>query len=303
MPYNRPYRTTARGRRRKYRGRAASSIQNAWRAKKRRKIGLVQRTLMANRNSLRQIKKSVTTKVQQDQQALPANDWDGQYNDNLVVDNDGYETSTNLAFSPSLLRLPFAGLGGRVDPWVQMKSLTMKYCITAGDRYVNQRVTLMLVLDNDLIGNPSGNVDLAEILDFTGATVGPPANKYDLAFQNLTTTGHKGRFKILWKKVHMLTTNAVIDTATVPAITQEAVGTVMRPEYENAQWRSKSYAGRQYGSVTIKRPYKLNYGQETTTLSPANQTIRLFAFSTAEGATGGAGAVIQYYCRFRFKDL
>jgi hypothetical protein len=298
MPYTR--------RRRPHRGhrrRAAGSIQKAWRNRKRRKIGLVQRTLMANRQALSRIKKSFTTKVQQDEQALPANDWDGQYNDNLIVDNDGQETSTTTAFSPSLLRLPFGGLGGRVDPWVQMKSLTMKYCITAGARYVNQRVTLMLVLDNDLIGNPSGNIDLGEILDFTGATVAPPSNKYDLAFQNLTTTGHKGRFKILWKKVHMLTTNDVVDTATVPAITQQAAGTVMRPEYDNAQWRSRSYAGRQYGSVTIKRPYKLNYGQSSTTLSPANQTIRLFAFSTAEGALGGAGSVIQYYCRFRFKDL
>ncbi len=300
MPYTRRNRRRSTRHTRRAGG---SSIKTAWRNRKRRKIGLVQRTLMANRQSLHRLKKSITTKVQQDEQALPANDWDGQYNDNLIVDNDGQETSTTTAFSPSLLRLPFGGLGGRNDPWVQMKSLTMKYCITAGDRFVNQRVTLMLVLDNDLIGNPSGNVDLGEILDFTGATVAPPANKYDLAFQNLTTTGHKGRFKILWKKVHMLTTNNVVDTATVPAITQEAVGTVMRPQYDNAQWRSRSYAGRQYGSVTIKRPYKLNYGQETTTLSPANQTIRLFAFSTAEGSAGGAGSVIQYYCRFRFKDL
>jgi hypothetical protein len=77
----------------------------------------------------------------------------------------------------------------------------------------------------------------------------------------------------------------------------------MRPEYDNSQWRSKSYPGRVYGSVTINRPYKLNYGQNTDTKNPDNQTVRLFAFSTAEGATGGSGAIIQYYCRFRFKDL
>lgn len=106
MPYTR--------RRRPHRGhrrRAAGSIQKAWRNRKRRKIGLVQRTLMANRQALSRIKKSFTTKVQQDEQALPANDWDGQYNDNLIVDNDGQETSTTTAFSPSLLRLPLVDSG------------------------------------------------------------------------------------------------------------------------------------------------------------------------------------------------
>lgn len=281
---------------------AASSIQKAWRRRKRRKVGLVQRTLMANRNNLKRLKKTITTQVQSDEQALAVNDWDGQYNDNLIVDNDGVEASSSLPFSPSLLRLPFGGPDGRKDAWIQMKSLTMKYCITAGDRYVNQRVTLMLVLDTNFTAL-IGNVNINSILDFTGATVGPPANKYDLAFQNLNTTGLKGRFKVLWKKTHTLSTNAVIDTVTVPAITQEAVGTVMRPAYDNQSWVSRQYPGRAYGSVTIKRPYKLNYGQNNDTKNPDNQTVRLFAFSTAEGASGGSGAVIQYYCRFRFKDL
>lgn len=297
MPYVPKY--LKRYRRRK---KAAGSIQKAWKRRKQRKIGLVQRTLMANRNNLKRLKKTITTQIMDDEQALPANAFDGQYNDSLVVDNDGVESTSALPYSPSLLRLPYAIPDGRKDPWITMRSLTMKYCITAGDRWVNQRVTLMLVLDTS--PQDSTNVALSDVLTFTGATVGPPANKFDLAYQNLDNCGGpKCRFKILWRKVHMVTTNNVIDTATVPAITQAAAGVVMRPEYENAQWRSRSYPGRQYGSVTIKRNYKLNYGVTAAGKTPENQTVRLFAFSTAEGSAGGAGAVIQYYCRFRYKDL
>lgn len=295
MPYTRRRRARVTTRRRRA---GASSIQKAWRRRKRRKIGLVQRTLMANRNNLRRLKKKITTQVQEDEQALVANNWDGQYNDNLILDNEGQYN--NLPYSPSLLRLPFGGPSGRKDAWIQMKSLTMKYCVTAGDRFINQRVTLMLVLDTDL-AYPS---DIGEVLKFTGATVAPPANKYDLAYQNLNNTGGpQGRFKILWKKTHLLSTNAVIDTVTVPAITQENVGQVMRPAYENQSWTARTYPGRVYGSITIKRPYKLNYGENTDTRNPLNQSIRLYGFSTAEGSAGGSGAVIQYYCRFRFKDL
>ena len=302
MPAGRMYKYRHKPTRQNRNNYSNRNIDTAWKKKKQKKVGLVQRTVVANRQNLSRLKKSITTQVQSDEQALAVNDWDGQYNDNLIVDNDGEEITTAQPFSPSLLRLPFGGAGGRKDPWVQMKSLTMKYCITSGDRYVHQNVTLILALDTNFTAL-IGNVNLNSLLDFTGATVAPPSNKYHLAFQNLNNTGVKGRFKILWKKNHKLTTNDVISTTTVPAITQEAVGTVMRPEYDNSQWRSKSYPGRVYGSVTINRPYKLNYGQNTDTKNPDNQTVRLFAFSTAEGATGGSGAIIQYYCRFRFKDL
>lgn len=298
MPAGRMYKYTNYHKKGFHKG--SKNIDDSWKKKKQQKIGLVQRTVVANRQNLSRLKKAVTTQVQSDIQALLANDWDGQYNDNLIVDEDGMEITSNLPYSPSLLRLPFGGATGRKDPWIQMKSLTMKYCITAGDRYTHQNVTLMLVLDTD-IAYPT---DIDQVLTFTGATVGPPSNKYHLAFQNLDNTGGPaGRFKILWKKNHKLTSNAVMETVAVPAITQAAAGVIMRPTYDNSQWRSKSYPGRVYGSITINRPYKLNYGQEATTKNPLNQTIRLFGFSTAEGAAGGSGAVIQYYCRFRFKDL
>lgn len=303
MPYTRRRSRRSSTRRRRS---GASSIQKAWRNRKRRKIGLVQRTLMANRRNLKAFKKTVTTNVCQDIQALLANDFDGQYNDSCICDNVGAESTSALPFSPSLLRIPYntpaVTGGGRKDAWIQMKSLTMKYCITAGDRYVNQRVNMMLVLDRHGAGNDS-NIPIATLLDFTGATVGPPANRYDLAFQNLDFTGKHGRFKILWRKSHMLSSNDAISTVTVPAITAQAVGTVERIAYDNKQWRSRSYPGRVFGSVTLKRPYKLNYGQTALETSPENQTVRLFVWTTAEGSASGAGAIIQYYCRFRYKDL
>ena len=68
------------------------------------------------------------------------------YNDAINLDKDGVEAAAAIPFCPSLLRIP---VQRRQGAWVQMKSMTLKYCVTAGARSGQfQRIYMMLVLDN-----------------------------------------------------------------------------------------------------------------------------------------------------------
>ena len=260
-------------------------------------------TAKKNARAIKKIKKSVETKMCDQIQGIVANNFDGQFMDNAQVNTQGEFTGQQpaVAFSPSLLRLDQGvRLFERNGAWVQMKSLTMKYCLTADDRAgTYQRLYMMLVLDQD--GQLGTGAQLSNVLALESA-VPAPNNKYALAFQNLTNTGRKGRFKILWRKAHTLS-SATLPTNTVNDITQANVGSTMRTLYQDFDLGSKRSPQRVYGSVTIKRPYKLNYGSEGVVSSPINQTIRLFAWSESNDTpTTGAEIQIQYYCRFRFKD-
>lgn len=315
MP-NRYTRSRSRRTTRRRRG-AASSIQKAWRRKKRRKIGLVQRTLMANRQQIKRIKKSVETKMcdRVPGRNPPINDGT-PYSGNYVypaisVDNKGQIATTTDLFCPSLLQLPCTTLQFGTPPntieaqgnswaregqWVQMKSLTMKYKVEAGS-IANERLTLMLVHDSMPNETEPDLTDLLTLAVTMDAGVVNPADFYRMAFQNLDNTGKEGRYKILWRKEHIV--NPIeVQLEQVPAITQEAVGSVMRPAYYADQYANTLRPHEVYGSVTLKLPYKINYGTDGTNLSPYNQTIRLFAFTSEAGAR----PTFTYFCRFRFKD-
>lgn len=293
-------------RRRGYGGRR--NLAKTLRARQRKKVGLNTRVTLANRNQIRKIKKSITTKVKDNTQATAANNFNGQFEDLIEINNLGQTNAggTLVNWSPSLLTLATNTPVDRDDQWVQMKSLTMKYCWSANDpRQVYQKIHLFLVLDNEGASAETGNdgpVALSDLLTRTG--VAPyPANAYANAFQNLATTGLKGRFKILWKKTHICSTATMKDTTQVPAIVTAAPSDTTRAAYTNAEQVCKRYPPRVYGSVTIKRPYKLNYGTQGLNSGPVNQTIRLFAFTESIFGANGANGDLQYYCRFRYKDL
>lgn len=252
----------------------------------------------SNKNQITKLKKAIETKMCDQIQGVAANTFAGQFNDAIVVDAAGQEQTAAIPFCPSLLRIP-QGIESfqRIGDWITMKSLTMKYCITA-DRAAGtfQRVYLMLVLDND----PTVVTSLSDVLVLSTAA-GPPPNKYALAYQNLNKTGLGGRYKILWKKTHNLSSQ-LMPAYNVPATTQVAAGGTMQPSYNAFGINSRQNPARVYGSITIKSPYKLNYPTVGGTVSPQNKTIRLYAWSESLITPGGAVATLQYYCRFRFKD-
>jgi hypothetical protein len=95
MPYARPYRTTSRMRRNRYRSRAASSIQAAWRARKRRKKGsVVARTALANRRAIKRIKKNVELKFVNSAAASSRTNFCGQILSRIPLDNYGMSQSS-----------------------------------------------------------------------------------------------------------------------------------------------------------------------------------------------------------------
>jgi len=298
-----PYKRRHRGNRKYGRGKRRN-LAKTLRNRTRKKVGLNTRVTLANRQQIRRINKNIETKMCDQIQALAANEFDGQFNDNVRFDPQGQESIANIPFSPSLLRLAQGSASHqRNSDWVTMKSLTVKYCITADNRAgPYQRLYMMLVLDQ--MGEVGSGTSVNEVLQLTSAAPAP-ANAFGLAYQNLNNTGKNGRFKILWKKHHTVSM-PLQTTHTVPAANAPVPATpppVAQASYQAAGVSEKVFPRRVYGSVTIKRPYKLNYGQETTEKSPDNQTIRLYCWSeSVDSPTVGNDAQLQYYCRFRFKD-
>lgn len=303
-------------RRKSYRSRrftragAASSIARAWRAKKRRRTGLTQRTVLANRRQIRQIKKATETKVMQAVQAVSGQQFNGQFADNIVVDDMGQETVANLPFAGDLIACRQGTRDDeRVGNWIQLKSMTMHYCISCP---VNAAIPdchfeLFVVLDREpslgasLTGNATGLLQLESAQP-------QPNNWLSLAFQSLKTTGGKeGRYKILARKKHRLS-NTSLEAVTVPQIaTSAAPGggftNVTRAAYSFgvATSRGKAYPSYVNGSINLKLAHKINFGSDVSSQAE-NQTLRIFAFQCAPPSYTQPQCRLQYYTRLRYKD-
>lgn len=301
---------------RKYRGRgrrsaAATSIARAWRAKKRRKAGLYERTVLSNRRTLKTLKKSVETKMCDDNQATQALQFAGQFNDAILVDQDGQEVGAAIPFAGDLLYMEQGAKSNeRVGAWVQLKSMTMHYCVTIPQNRPCELCwyQILVVLDRSpLLG--ASLVGATGLLAGPAGVVAPPNNKLALAFQNLAETGKDGRFKILARRKHTLSnfltssTNSLGVQTTVPVMTQAAVGNIMRPQYTTnmVKQQSKSYPKSVIGSINLKLNHKINYGPDVS-VQPSNQTIRIFAFQCAPTGDTQPRAILQYYTRVRYKD-
>lgn len=294
--------------RRKQRHRAAGSIQRAWRAKKRRKAGLNQRTMLSNRRAIKKLSKSVETKMVDDNQAASAVQFSGQYNDNILVDNTGQETVANIPFAADLLHLPQgAGEKQRVGAWIQLKSMTIHYCVTYPPSARGGEdcwYELLVVLDRSPTLGAS-LVGAQGLLNLESAAPAPP-NKLMLAFQNLDETGKAGRFKILARRKHRLSMATALPGDVVPAIAPApppaTFGSARAPYTQNYQYSiGKPYPKYVNSSINLKLGHKINYGPDTS-VQPTNQTIRLFAFQCNPAGYTQPLAVLQFYTRVRYKD-
>lgn len=142
-------------RRRKFRRRKMRSsgrpINSAWKVRRKRRTGLVQRTLLSNRRQIRDIKKCQETKMVENWVATDQNEYEGQAMDDLKPNSLGEDTAIAPAqpYAGKLLKcLQGNASDQRVGSWIHMKSLTIKYCISANaTRQRQQNVWLMLVLD------------------------------------------------------------------------------------------------------------------------------------------------------------
>lgn len=285
----------------KSRNSASSTIARAWKRRNQRRKSLVSRTIQANRRACRKLARTVETKILSDTQATVGTLFGGQFNDNIRVDNAGQETVAAIPFFADIFRGMDVGskINERIGAWVQMKSFTMKYCVSI-ETNGPAHYTLMLVHDQQ----PDGPAGVSALLDYTGAA--PPPNNYlDLSFLNLDQVGSDGRFKVLWKKKMTLSLPATkVNGTAVPVMIQgAAAGDTMRPAYQPilVGQTSKSYPSQITSSVTLKLPYKINYGQ-TGSKVPTNQTVRLLAWCTPRSGFPQPSCRLQYYIRVRYKD-
>lgn len=288
---------------------AASKISRAWRARRRRRTGLLARTALANRRTIRRMNKAVETKVLQMTQATPAQQFAGQFQDSVVVDNTGQDVAAAIPFAGDLLYCAQgAGQDQRVGAWIQLKSLTMHYAITCQGPTQDAWYELFVVLDRDPLQGASLTGSQG-VLFLESATPAPP-NKLALAFQNLGETGSKhNRFKILARRKHRLSNFLNIGTSVPPISTAPATsggttyGNVTRAVYTPAVASQMPRSFPQYvqGSINLKLRHKINYGPDTST-QPSNQTIRIMAFQCNPAGIAQPRCMLQYYTRVRFKD-
>ena len=267
--------------RHRYRGRKsahghASTIQRAWRARRRRRTGLVSRTVLANRKRIRQVARRSEIKSKESHEATSAQTpvpWTGQYF-RLTANRDGQTTlpTTNAIVNP--LYLAQGDLGDqRIGDWVTMRSLTYKVQVDAetGATAANfNRVGMILVLDRDPT-SPTPNLN-GVVANDTGTLLDGQSLEAYLKFpKKETCVGKQARYKIL--KHHR------------GIVQPQAAGANRMP---NLVWTG-----------VIKAPYKLQYNAEVAPLTPRNQNILMFFYSDS-----AAFPASQFtgYCRYRFTD-
>jgi len=277
MGYQGPQRRTKRHRR----AAAASSIQQGWRARNRRKRGsLLSRTSKANRVAIRKINKQIERKYCTSTVGGigPPSSGLGQIF-NFEVDANG--TDTSVPATPQYVRSNLtAGIGGengthgelalREGNTVFMKYIAVHLKLTANahehrtDQDVD-RVTILAVLDRD--GTRSAAPLLTDMFQMvsTDPIAAPVGIGLPQAFYDPLWVSKTGRFKVLYRKT--LVVASVVDVGAAPPPTDEF-----------------RYYGGARPSLThrfvIKGNYKLDY-QGDNNLTALNQSIYFFAFSNS----------------------
>ena len=272
--------------RRRYRGRKsahghASTIQRAWRARRRRRTGLVSRTVLANRKKIQKISRRPEIKVIENHEATaappaPAVPWSGQYF-RLTANRDGQTTlpTTNAVVQPLYLELASANAGAnyRIGDWVTLRSLTYKVQVDAetGATAANfNRVGMIIVLDRDPT-SPAPNLN-GVVTNDTGTLLDGQSLEAYLKFpKKENCIGKEARYKILKHHRGM--------------VQPQAAGANRMP---NLVWTG-----------VIKAPYKLQYNANVEPRVPRNQNILMFFYS--DSVTFPAPQFTGY-CRYRFTD-
>lgn len=253
---------------------AASTIQSAWRKRRRARAGgLVARTAKSNMRKIKKINRAIETKMIELPTSTPANDWSGQNLVRIAVDINGLDS---IAGSP-LVQKPFGELANgntsatRVGEWVQCKSLTYKIYFQAvgGLLAETNHMGVIFALDRtpneDVLPNLNGTVP--GTLD-DGTLLGGNSQLPHLRYQNMATCGNTLRYKVL--KHHKV------------RVQSQAAGAVFPPD--------ATVVG------TLKYPYKLRYDDND---APINQQLCMFYYSDSAVSPH---PTVSCHCRFRFKD-
>lgn len=222
---------------------AASRIQKAWAAKKRRKIGLVQRTLDRNYQQIQKLKKAPERKYLDDITGSQVLSGD--------VDSDG-NNSTGLPMRLNLTSGVQVGTGphARIGREVTMRRMTVHVLFSPPTGLTAEsanRCTAVLVHDKEPAVS-GGLPTIQELYD-----LGPATASLNTAFYNPINVGGTGqsekRYQVLSRK------------------------TIWVGSQPNCMPNG-------YLTLSSTSPYKINYGDiVTASASGLNQTLRLFLYS------------------------
>lgn len=226
---------------------AASRIQNAWKAKKRKKVGLVQRTLERNYQQIKKLKRAPERKY-----------IDSSLGQNLSgdVDIDGDTSGAahvmmNLLSGVAIGSLPNQRQGREVT----MKRVTVhvKFLPPSGITAESANKCTAVLVHDKSPAESGGLPRIQELYDLP-----TPQSTLNTAFYNPITVGGTGqsekRFNVLARKS--------IWVGSQPNTMPEG-----------------------YLTLSSSSPYKINYGTETTSAAHGtNQTLRLFLYSDSASA-------------------
>lgn len=263
---------------------AARSIQSAWRARKRRRVGLNARTTLANRRAIRTLKKAPEVKDIMDIQGNSPNSYHGQYFRPVQVDNLGLDLNgVPVVMQPMRGMVQGAGRSDRIGNVVKHRRTTFKFYIEAPSALIApiveefNEVTVIICLDTapntttapQLTGVTSGSL-------LEGVSTNPT-----MKFYLEKNVGKTCRFKPLYRK-----------TVRLAPVQGGVVGYLQSTPYPPfARW-----------SHTIKAPYKLEYGEAlgTTNLYPQNQELIVFFMSDSSALPHPQ---VSCYAKFTWTDV
>lgn len=242
------------------------SISTAWKLRNRRKQGgLNNRTTQANYKAIKQIKKSIETKMIE--------------NTVCVAPNYGGQAFVFPVDNAGLVQRLFTGIGRgdlsdeRNGNWIQMKNLTIKTKVEpeAGAAPASvTRVSFYLVLDRNPMENDNTTVNASTLAMLLSGSSGDTS----LQYQNMDNTGLEGRFKVLKHWVQSVSPAA-------PAF-------------------GRYYPPVSYKTVTLKGRYKIKYiERQGINTEPINQNISLFMFSQSAAVPHPQ---VSSFVRVRYKD-
>ncbi len=274
------------------RNRAATSIARAWRNRKRAKIGLVQRTVTANRRALSMLRKKPEVKEKGDQLAIAnvqPDTWNGQVW-RFQADNKGETTGGTPAIVNPLYLEKGDGDNERIGSRITLTSLSYHVqidCEEGALAATSNRVGMLVVLDRQplstlgaggarILYNYTGTAQSTSgaLLDAFGATNTSPW----LMFKNKATCeGPDPRFKIL--KHHK------------GIVQPQAAGSV--------RFNSVVFSG------SIKGNYNFNYDVVGDPLNPTDNTLpmnqRLLFYFYSDSVVFPAPQV-NGFARLRYRD-
>ncbi|AXQ66069.1 MAG: putative capsid protein [Cressdnaviricota sp.] len=277
------------------RNRAQRTIASAWRARnRRRKGGLIPRTVKANRKAIKSIKSNTEINFISNVLATPAVEFGGQVLRQTNLTNTGLDAASGR----NLVWKPWRGMGKGVNSnqrngdVVTMSSLTYKIKVAPATGALTDgynEVGCYIVLDTspndaaDSLPNLCNGTAAAPAIPFASTNKGTLLtgdSSFQTAMENYlnmdTCAGSSPRYKVL--KHHHCYVQPV------------AAGSTLMPI--------------KYFTGTIKSPYKVRYNQQDadvpgTEIKPVDQELLFFFYSDSAVTPHPS---VQASCRFRYRD-